>query len=316
MGNLVLIDTDNEVLDIEKSERDILCVLDRLDVGHVALVASEIRPPGKDAKATFIDKEEFGRGRNEGQHGARFGQLIINGAGIWEAPAPVVLKPFNYDVSDSPNDQLAREWATNDYVNSVSQEQLAYLPLGVWKNVEGINHLITLYEHDVVSYDNIFWQDRDAHPESLRKEVLENAYHQCLTGLGYLHGVGVAHNDAEAKNLASDRRGIRFIDLETATKIDYSNLDLATLATRNDIETFIDSTLQVDDNRDLIEAVLTKRDVPQRFARLYRAGIRAASIDTGNKPPKLYTTTDRYFEDTIDHARKVASNRHAHRLDH
>lgn len=44
----------------------------------------------------------------------------------------------------------------NNFMNEVTDRQLAFLPLGVWKNVEGINHLITLYEHDVTTYDNVF----------------------------------------------------------------------------------------------------------------------------------------------------------------
>jgi len=184
------------------SEHEIRTLLDQMDLGSVALLNDEFKlstvekHPSSGTRASFLDRDELARGRDEGQHGARFGQMIINGAGVHERPALVAGKPFSPDTSHNTDEGLAREWAIYDRLNAIGDEQLAYLPLGVWKNVEGISHLITVYEHDVISHDNTFWADRDANPEALRKENIEEAFRSSMLGLGYLHGAGISHGDA------------------------------------------------------------------------------------------------------------------------
>lgn len=127
-------------------------------------------------------------------------------------------------------------------------------------------------------------------------------------GLGYLHGLGISHGDAESKNLASDRKGIRVVDLETAKFIPKDEAK-AVAATRNDIETFIDSTIQVDENRELVGKILNRKNAASDFAKYYRLGLRAAHQDSQIAPPQLPTASDAYFNATIDHARAVASHR-------
>ena len=295
-------------------ERHLLRVVNAAQLGALTLSQAEVRIPATGVvRGSFVDREDFARGREDGVHGTRFGQMILNGADLHESPALVAIKPFGDDIESKPSDLLAQEWSMNNYLNSLSDEQIAYLPIGVWKNIYGINHLITLYEHDVVSLDNVFWADHDVNPEALRKETLEDAFRTGLVGLGYLHGTGVYHGDAEAKNLARDRRGVRFIDLETAAFLPPSKT-AATQRTRQDLETFIDSTLQVDENREYVEKILDKRSTGKEFARLYRLGIRAAEIDTGKKFTKLVTSTDAYFNTRIDHARAVAHNHYKPKL--
>lgn len=291
-------------------EEKLLKVLNAAELGSLTLSQTEVRIPTRGVvRGSFVDREDFARGREDGVHGTRFGQMILNGAGLHESPALVAIKPFGDDIEAKPSDLLAREWSMNNLLNTLSDDQLAYLPIGIWKNVYGINHLIALYEHDVISLDNVFWADRDINPEALRKEVIEDAFKTGLVSLGYLHGAGISHGDAEAKNLARDRRSVRFIDLETAAFLPASK-EAATLRTRQDIETFIDSTLQVDENREFVEKILDKKSSSREFARMYRMGIQAAELDTGRKRAKLLTSTDAYFSSTIGHATMVAHNHH------
>lgn len=314
MGYVTPIDAGIE-MGLPGGESDLHRIIDRLQIGSVALTAAEFQlPDAQDTRirASFIDNDELGLGRDEGQHQARFGQMILNGNGYYERPLLAAMKPFEHALKVHPNEALANEWLASNYLNSQSDRQLAYLPLGVWQNAQGINHLISLYEHDVISYDSIFWADREGQPEALRPATIEHALTDCIRGLGYLHGVGLAHTDAEAKNLAADLGGIRFIDLEDSVllprkgnKIEASDKTLRLV--RNDIEMFFDSTVQVDENRQPIGEVLGKRNMDQKLAQIYRAGLKAGRADTGIDMPDLPTRHNEYFKTTIEHTLAVAA---------
>lgn len=149
-------------------------------------------------------------------------------------------------------------------------------------------------------------------PEALRHENIEHAFIDCLRGLGYLHGVGLVHTDAEVKNMAADFGGYRFIDLEGTKQlhrkgsvIEESNDTVALI--RRDIETFFDSSIQVDENRQAISSVLAKSTIVKRLAQVYRAGMRQGSSEAGLKAPSLSTNTDEYFKNTIEHTLTIAS---------
>lgn len=296
---------------IADGQQDVMRTLDRLQVGQLALLASEFRIPddGADAerepiRASFIGEEMLGAGREEAQHQLRFGQMLFNGRGYYERPVLVAMKPFRPFTDDDPAYALSNEWAANAYLNSVSDRQIAYLPLGVWRDSNQTDHLITLYEHDVTSYDNIFWADRNANPEALRRSSIEHAFADCLRGLGYLHGVGLAHSDAEVKNLAADISGVRVIDTDgvgtmprTGDRIDPSDQSAGMM--RNDLELFFTSTMQIDENRGEVRAVMSPSKAPEHFAQLYRAGLRAAHADTGITMPDVPTRNNNYFEGVV-----------------
>jgi hypothetical protein len=300
--------------DFLEAETSITGLLLRVPIGSVALLDTEFSFPRgeqKPAKATFIDSSDLSLGRDEGRHQPRFGQMLLNGRGLHERPVLVTAKPFD-DGLDTQSGGLAHEWSANNYLNGVGDRQLAYLPLGVWRNAEGVDHLLTLYEHDVISYDNVFWADRNVNPEALRAQVVEHAFTDCVRGLGYLHGAGLIHRDAEAKNLAANFNGVRFIDLEDArmlprkgSKIEDSELTVRLI--RNDIETFFDSTVQVDENRPVIASALSRSRMADKLAQTYRAGIKQARKESGVSMPSIPTTTSAYFRDTINHTLTVAA---------
>lgn len=84
-------------------------------------------------------------------------------------------------------------------------------PLGICRFEDGAAGLITAYEPDILSYDNLFWTDNGAvqTPERIRK-----ALGHCGTALGRLHAQGFVHGDAQIKNMAADNHGVRYVDLE------------------------------------------------------------------------------------------------------
>jgi len=298
-----------------ESERDITRLVSGLDLGRVALLDTEFRVPysrGEAQRATFIDEHEFRLGREDGRHDLRFGQMMINGRGLHERPVFVGAKSFSGATDKHPDELLAREWATTNYLNSVSDRQLAYLPLGVWRTARGINHFLTLYENDVISYDNVFWADLEGTPEALRPKTVEHAFEDCIRGLGYLHGVGIVHHDAEAKNLAANLSGVRFVDLESAGLLPRNGQEIEDSERtinliRSDLETFFDSTMQVDDNRSHIATVLAKPRFDAALAKFYRAGLRQAKADTGIKMPALPVASPEYFKQNIDHLLEIAN---------
>ncbi len=318
MGEIVTLPSVEIPDAIDQGERAIGRLMATIPLGSVALLDSEFRLPdvpasSKPHRATFIDSADLGLGRDEARHQPRFGQMLLNGYGLHERPILVGAKPFQGSEDEHPDTFLQREWAASNYLNSLGDAQLAYLPLGVWRTAEGVNHLLSLYDHGVKSYDNVFWADRNVTPEALRAPVIEHALMDCLRGLGYLHGAGLVHTDAEAKNLAADLSGIRFIDLEGIKQLPRNGAtieasDATTSLIRHDIETFFDSTTQVDENNGDIAPVLAKHKMPERLAKAYRGGLRQGKKESGLKSSTLETSTDEYFKSTIDHTLKVANN--------
>lgn len=305
---------------IRQGESAVHRLLIATDLGQVALLKNEFRiPPASERyaqvpRATFIEDSQLELGRGESQHQVRFGQMMVNAAGLHERPTLIAAKSFaSRFPEENPNNSFAREWTLNTYLNTLSDRQLAYIPLGVWRTARGVAHLLSVYEHDVISYDNTFWVDRDVNPEALRRPNVADAYVECLRGLGYLHGAGIVHTDAEAKNLATDNKGTRFIDLEDASLLPLdgnhiADTDEVELLVRGDIETFLDSCMQVDANRPEIIRVLSSHDFDKRIAQSYRSGFRKGARDAGLRPHFLRTSTNEYFSNAVHHCLTVAAD--------
>ncbi len=300
-------------------ERGIARLMAAIPLGSVALLDSEFKlpevpPTAKPHRATFIEDEELGLGRDEARHQPRFGQMILNGVGLHERPMLVAVKPFKKSEDKRADALLRREWVASNYLNSLSDRELAFMPLGVWRTARGVNNFLSLYEHDVKSYDNVFWADKSLAPEALRPENVTHALTDCLRGLGYLHGVGLAHTDPQAKNLAADLGGVRFIDLEGIKQLPRKGSQIVdSKATvdliRHDIETFFDSTVQVDENRVNIAPVLAKTNMVLQLAQTYRAGLNQGKKEAGTKVPSLVTSSDEYFKTTVEHTLTIARSK-------
>lgn len=264
----------------------------------VALDAGKYcRLPKKGLTSTFIEQPDFGYGREDSRHGVRFGQLILNGPGVHEIPDLVAIKPFE------ERGGLYNEWASNAYVNGLFDEQRAYLPLGILKDEHGVPAMISLYEHGIKTADNVFWADRELSPEALRADVIKRTATTCMYGLGLMHGARLVHGDAQAKNLGSDARHVRFIDLEDSLLIPADGVDSAVYTDKiiKDIATFIGSTGQVDENREQITEALYKPTVIDTLIKSYRQGIdKARSRQPGIHVPDYATTHEDAIRALID----------------
>ncbi|MGH7240895.1 MAG: hypothetical protein ACREGB_01205, partial [Candidatus Saccharimonadales bacterium] len=99
---------------------------------------------------------------------------------------------------------------------------------------------VTKYDHSVQSMDQIMWS-RENMPT---QEQVIDVFGKAAETLAMLHGeAGVAHGDSQPKNIASDRKGVRIVDLEEAKDLltaDGSvNAFKAEQCIREDLETFL-----------------------------------------------------------------------------
>ena len=226
-------------------------------------------PNDANLRASFIDKEEFGLGREDSQHQVRFGQLILNGQGVHEAPDFVAVKPFEQ------SEHLYNEWAASAYANGLSDKQLAYQPLAIYNDTTGTPNLVSLYEHGVTTYDSVFWTNPEEHPEVLEASIVRRAAETCMRGLGLMHGARLVHGDARVKNLGHDRNGPRFVDLEEAFLIPADGVNEREFTDKvlKDMSMFIDSLRQVDENVDQINDTLHNPEVVNAMLAAYQEGL-------------------------------------------
>ncbi len=256
-------------MDSEKRMRRLLKGMGRSTVVLDAIKYGGIRfdTPGR---ASFIEQEGFGAGRDESAHQVRFGQLLLNGDDLHEQPELVAIKPYE-DRAD-----LYREWAAHEYLNSLFDRQIGYINLGVHRDRQGNEAIISEYDHDVISFDSSFWADPEAPGHALRPTVLQRHATLGMQALGLMHGVRMTHGDAQVKNLAADRYGPRAIDLETADILDEEHIDHPTAMnqTRRDISAFIGSMAQVEENRQRIIEALAPDLVSERIVQAYVHGVK------------------------------------------
>jgi hypothetical protein len=247
--------------------------------------------------ATFIEREDFGVGREDSRHVVRFGQLILNGPGVHESPDFVAVKPFD------DKRELYNEWAANTYVNSVFDDQRAFMPLGVVRDKHGDTSMLSLYEHGVKTADTIFWADKESQPEALREKVIERAAMVSMYSLGLLHGARLIHGDAQAKNLGWDNRHARFVDLESSLLVPKDAVDQPEFTNKflKDVTMFIQSTMQVEENEDQIASALRKPEVVSDMLESYSAGVVKARLRQDASPiPNYAILHEEAIRHTID----------------
>lgn len=253
----------------------------------------------KPATGVYTEHETFGHGRGESQHQITFGQFIVHDQNRANRPELVAVKPFDEPMPD----ELFQEVAALNHLNSIGDIQNTYLPLGVWRNAEGILQTITLYEHGVISADHTFWADKSVYPEELRPERVRTSFQDCMWGVGYLHGAGISHGDAQVKNLAHDSKGVRFIDPESMRLLprdDKGNL-IDSLSVQKikeqDISTLLATSLQVEENRPEIVKAIRGIQGAKELALSYRKGMRKGAKDS-NLPLKRIDSSEStaYFE--------------------
>lgn len=246
-----------------RAERDQLTSPEMLEIvrmmerGSCTFVAKHLSGVDKTSlQAEFAEIDDLGEGRQASFNGVIFGQMVLGSYYDHERPELVALKPFSHAKD------VVHEMAVNSYVNRQTKFPQAFTPLGVWRRDEGDYNLITRYEHNVISYDSIFWADSEQEPTALTPATAEKAIRMSALGLGQLHGLGLAHGDSQVKNLGEDSEKIRFIDLESAKPFTRSHRDApadpiaAMMAVNRDLDTLAYSALEVPDNRGLVAEVI------------------------------------------------------------
>lgn len=231
------------------------------------------------AHGSFIEQEQFSSGRQDSAHQVRFGQLILNGKELHEQPEFVALKPYE-DRSD-----LYREWAAHEYLNSLFDRQIGYINLGVHNDSDGVESIVSQYDHGVISFDSTFWADESAPAAALRPATLQRHAGLASESLGLMHGARMTHGDAQIKNLAADRQGPRAIDLESAEILDAERFDDPTsiAQTRRDLTVFIDSMGRVEENRQKIIEALSPEKVADRIVKSYMRGVKVGRASLGGE---------------------------------
>lgn len=258
-----------EIPDKESSSR-MRSLLDSM--GRASLVLDKTKYGGvtfdNKTHASFIEKQDFSQGRDESAHQVRFGQLLLNGRDLHEVPELVAVKPFEDRAA------LYREWAAHEYLNSLTDRQIGYINLGVHNDHKGVESIVSQYDHGVVTFDSSFWAGEDDPESATRPAVLQRHAMLGARALGFLHGVGMTHGDAQVKNLAADRLGFRAVDLESAEILDEEKLNdkIALTQTGRDISAFISSMGMADWNMGRISDAFHSVKIRDKVAHAYLNG--------------------------------------------
>lgn len=169
----------------------------------------EFGDPSLHADAYLIPEMSYGR--EESQRAVKFGQLVMRSKSQGERTELVAVKLM-------PPQVAAREYHASEmiadrlmdlYGRRTTFENLGFYRDKITKSIG----LVTRYEHGVQSADGVMW-NRQQMPSS---DQVADVFRKAANSLADLHGEALAgHGDAQPKNIASDSRGARFIDLEDA----------------------------------------------------------------------------------------------------
>jgi hypothetical protein len=174
---------------------------------------------------------EMGRGRQESQHLVWFGQLMLDSKTQGERTELVAVKPMNARLAT--HEYQAGETLEQRLLDS-QQRRLTFTSLGFYQDkLTSKVSLITKYEHGVNSADRIMWNREDMPSQ----EKVADVFAKAAETLAILHGeAAIAHGDPQPKNIASDLRGVRIIDLEDAQDFLNRRGDIDSIKARRLIE--------------------------------------------------------------------------------
>jgi len=161
--------------------------------------------------SSFTHMPEWSVGREDSSQGVFFGYLnltIDKGQYGKSITIPVAIKPYH------TKKRLAiHEFAAQNLVNK-SPGLKTYSPLGLMVDETGCVNLITVFEEDVKTLDNINWDldgsdALDDHLDPFR------ALTSSAKILALMHSAGFVHGDAQIKNMGLDKNRARPVDLTT-----------------------------------------------------------------------------------------------------
>lgn len=188
----------------------------------------------------FAVREDWAVGREDSSQAVFFGENEIQVDGLDSQTVPVAVKP--YKIFD--RDRAIHEYAALDYFRDSPHLQ-TFEPLGFWVDEHGYVSLLTRFEENVVSLDNINWSKEGNDPLEEHYTLFE-ALQKSAQILARLHIQGFAHRDAQVKNMAVDKstNKVRLIDLTTLERIhDTDNPDEVAWerAVADDLRTLVSS---------------------------------------------------------------------------
>ncbi len=288
--------------------------LESVGLGNYILQADEFGPKVKEprlrrltlsAHSSFVDDQNLKVGREASLNDVRFGRLKVvpENAKSGDATELVAIKP--YVMSRSPS-ALLREYAMTNYVNSIPGRRRSFAYLGLARRVDGAYQGITVFEESVRTYEDVLWATGKK-AESTTEEQVSRAISDCVYSLGYLAGLGIYHGDTRPKNLARDRKGIRFVDFEESYMLEHEN-GLVHDSSENveliheDIETFIDACVGLGDIDELVIRSFTRYSAAKSMRNDYLRGMHDSGSDGKLTIPQKIYPTKRYFSEALDSA--------------
>jgi len=199
-----------------------------LKAGELVLEKSQV-PRIEDAcvGATLVESKQLLRGRKQSIHGVRIAQLVLQTEQHQQMPLLVAVKPYNQNNPEhcppgQAADSITHEWAAIEHLGRLTSDlRLSYAPVGVIRSAMNDElQLLTLYEHGVQSFDNVFWAKGKTAKETGRPKLIY-ALNACFYATGFLAGAGLSLGDARVKNIAHDtRRSIHFPDVESLHELE------------------------------------------------------------------------------------------------
>lgn len=230
-----------------------------------------------DLSSGFVVQQDFGIGRDQySANHVYFGQLIVSSGAMLDLPEFVAVKP--HESGDDLGVTVMREYAAHNHMNGLSSSEKAYVPLGVWRDPAGDPQLVTLYDHGVVTFDNVFWPKEPDVAARITDDQVRDAFRSCMYGTGLLTGAGVAHGDDQVKNQGIDRRRVRFVDFENMEllPLDEASADVAKDLALADLDKLVNSTLFYNDVNgrmvDIAVQMMTNPDDRNLLVESYLAG--------------------------------------------
>jgi tRNA A-37 threonylcarbamoyl transferase component Bud32 len=169
--------------------------------------------------AHFTEVSEWKAGREDSFHQVFFGELeliVDKGPNGESAVIPVAIKPYF----------TAKRLAIHEYVAQglINQQRNmeTFHPIGFWTQDNKSVFLLTRFEEDVKTLDNVNWMLGGEDELNVHLEPFA-ALRACAKALALMHSKGFVHRDAQIKNMGVDSNGIRIVDLQQMRRFSLSD---------------------------------------------------------------------------------------------
>jgi len=165
--------------------------------------------------ARFTDRPDWRVGREDSTQQVFFGELELTtdiGLDGKSRTIPIAIKPYILAKKAAIHEFVALD-LINEHKNMES-----FHPIGFWAQDSSNIFLLTRFENEVKTLDNINWM---LNGTDMLNEHFEPfaALRACAKILAFMHSQGFVHRDAQIKNMGIDSHGIRIVDLTQLRRI-------------------------------------------------------------------------------------------------